>query len=117
MSNDILDLAELKERVQDDIELLLELLDIFTEDYKGKRVVLGKSLVSDNYEEVRNVAHSLRGASGNISAKSLREKLSTFEEMGAKNDTTGSDELLQALDKSYTELEGRIAEVKVELAG
>lgn len=116
MSLEILDVEELKERVQDDIELLLELLDIFVEDYVGKRQLLGEYLASDNYEEIRNVAHSLKGASGNISAQILREKLLIFEEMGAKNDVTGSEEVLKDLDEAYQGLLKRIDEVRTELA-
>ena len=112
MSDQVLDYEELKERVQNDEELLLELLDIFTEDYGPKREILGNAIVSDNYEDLRNVAHSLKGASGNISAKILREKLAVFEEMGAKNDTEGAEELLKELDVAYVDLAARIKEIK-----
>ena len=37
MAEDIIDLPDVLERVQDDKELLLELLDIFQEDFVSKR--------------------------------------------------------------------------------
>ena len=40
MSEEILDLKEVMERVQDDKELLLELFDIFITDYSEKRKLL-----------------------------------------------------------------------------
>ena len=97
MSEDILDLAEFKERVQDDTELLLELLDIFAESLKS-------------------TAHSLKGASGNISAKKLRELFLKIEEMGKAGNAAGAKELLPSLDEAYGELTKRFEEVKKELA-
>jgi len=117
MSNEeVLDLPEFLERVQDDKELLLELLDIFLEDYQGKRQQLTEALAGKNAEEVRNVAHSLKGASGNISAKPLRAVLVQIEEGAKKGDISGVPALLPELDKQFSRLVERIAVVRKELA-
>jgi len=44
MSEEIIDLKDVLERVQDDKELLDELLDIYQEDFVQKRQALGKPL-------------------------------------------------------------------------
>jgi HPt (histidine-containing phosphotransfer) domain-containing protein len=115
MSDQLLDLAEFKERVQDDIDLLLELLDIFTADYVGKRKALEEAVGKKDFEQLKSVAHSLKGASGNISAKNLREIFMKLEEMGKANDVSNANALLAQLDQAYVALEGRINEVKQEL--
>lgn len=115
MSEEILDLPELLERVQDDKELLLELLDIFKEDYKTKRKSLQEAIVKKDYDQVRGIAHSLKGASGNISAKEVRLVFLTLEEMGKKSDVTGAENILVDLDKKMTVLLKRFDEVKKQL--
>ena len=115
MSEEIIDLSEFMDRVQDDKELLVELLDIFMEDFEQKRKPLQEAVEKKDFEEVKNICHSLKGASGNISAKPLRETLLKIEEMGKNNDFTGVDDLLINMDKHYEDLTTRIATVKEEL--
>ncbi len=98
MSNEILDLNEFLERVQDDKELLLELIDIFSEDYAIKRKLLQEAVEQDNFEEIKSISHSLKGASGNISAITLRKIFLDFEEMGKASDLSGGKEKLADLD-------------------
>ena len=116
MSDDVLDLDEFKDRVQDDTELLLELLDIYTADFKEKRPKFDQILQSGNADELRSLAHSLKGASGNISAKLLRETFFQLEEKGKSGNISGADELLKVVDERYAALEERITSVKQELA-
>ena len=115
MSDQLLDLVEFKERVQDDIDLLLELLDIFVADYVGKRKALEEAVSKKDFDQLKSVAHSLKGASGNISAKNLREVLIKLEEMGKSNDLSSAGATLAQLDEAYQALEKRIDEVKQEL--
>lgn len=115
MGNDAIDLNEFLERVQDDKELLLELIDIFAEDYEGKRKLLGTAVEGKDYEEIKSIAHSLKGASGNISAKKLRMILLQFEEMGKAQDLSEVEEVLEALDKEYANVAERFESLKEEL--
>ncbi|HLF18284.1 MAG TPA: Hpt domain-containing protein [Candidatus Omnitrophota bacterium] len=115
MNDQLLDLDEFKERVQDDIDLLLELLDIFMADYVGKRAALGEAISKKDIDQLKSVAHSLKGASGNISAKSLREIFLQMEDMAKKNDLSPGNDLLAKLDETYTALTKRIETVKQEL--
>lgn len=114
MNEKVLDLNEFLERVQDDKELLLELLDIFLEDYQLKRDLLQKAIDNKDFDEVRNLGHSLKGASGNISAKGLREVLMQIEEMGKNGNIDGIDELVKAMDSNFSELEVEIGNLKKE---
>ena len=115
MGNDPVDLNEFLERVQDDKELLLELIDIFAEDYAGKRTLLGEAVEKKDYEEIKGISHSLKGASGNISAKKLRLILLQFEEMGRAQDLSGANEVIDALDKEYAAVAICFESLKEEL--
>ena len=117
MSEDILDLNEFLERVQNDQDLLLELLDIFVADFQEKRVLLAEAIEKKDYEQIRGIAHSLKGASGNISAKVVRQTFIKLEDMGKRGDMTGAAELLSALDQQFKDFLVRISTVKNELKG
>ena len=116
MNEDIIDLPEFLERVQDDKELLLELLDIYSADYLEKRKALTDALVKKDFEQIRNIAHSLKGASGNISAKPIRAIFSILEEKGKKDELTGVEPLLKDLDRLFAELTNHIPQLKQKLS-
>ncbi len=115
MSDDILDVPEFMERVQDDKDLLRELLDIFMEDYAQKRKNLGEAIMAKDFESIRSIGHSVKGASGNISAKRVREICMQLENKGKDQDGEGLEDLLASLDKEYEQLKERIAVVQQEL--
>ncbi len=62
MHKNVIDLDDVLERVQDYWDLLMELFDIFQEDYKDKLSQLQKLVGEQNFVQIRNVAHSLKGA-------------------------------------------------------
>lgn len=115
MADDVLDLPEFLERVQDDKELLLELFDIFIEDFKLKRVQLTQAIEQKNFAQIRAIAHSLKGSTGNISAKLLRLTCIKLEELGQANSLAGIQDQLITLDKQFQDLVNRIVIVKKEL--
>ncbi|MCD4779155.1 MAG: Hpt domain-containing protein [Candidatus Omnitrophica bacterium] len=117
MSEIIIDVPELMERVQDDKELILELFDIFLEDYEKRRVTLEGAVKENNFDEIGAVSHSLKGAAGNISAKPLRMVLMELENKGKANDLNGVPELISAMDEAIVLLKQRIGELRVELSG
>ncbi|MCA9404134.1 MAG: Hpt domain-containing protein [Candidatus Omnitrophica bacterium] len=115
MSDEIIDVPEFLDRVMEDKDLLKELLDIFSADYVQKRQDLGKAVETKDFETIRSVAHSLKGASGNISAKPLREVCVILEKKGKESDGEGLEALLIDLDKQYAALEERMKTLKEEL--
>lgn len=112
MNGDVLNLDEFLERVQDDTELLLELLDIFVDDFKAKRLVLSEAVKNNDLDTIASIAHSLKGASGNISAKRIRENALTMEQMAKSGDISNISELLATLDKEFDLLQENIKQVK-----
>ena len=107
-----IDLADVLERVQDDWELLLELLDIFDQDFSAKRSVLAQMVMENNFDKVRDIAHSLKGASGNISAKPLFHSFYQLEKMGESRDLTRAGEVLKSIDAQIVELKASVVQLK-----
>lgn len=112
MRKDVFDLDDVLERVQDDWELLLELLDIFEEDYKDKRAQLSQEISKNDFEQIRNIAHSLKGASGNISAVGLHAFFLEMEQAAVNKDMNSIQMILVKLDNHYPELLKSFAEVR-----
>ncbi len=112
MSEQVIDLDEFLERVQEDKELLLELLDIFQDDFATKRKMLGEAVESNDLEQIKNISHSLKGASGNISAKPLREVFVKFEDMGRIGDLKEAGDVLAVLDKESEALFNHMDELR-----
>ena len=115
MSDDILDLPELMERVQEDTDLILELFDIYTTDFVAKRKALEEAIKKNQVETLRSVAHSLKGSSGNISAKKLHGLFYKLEDMGKKGAVTGAQDILKEVDTQYEALKVRMGEIQKEL--
>ena len=114
MSEEILDLIEVMDRVQDDKELLLELFDIFIIDYSEKRKLLEKAVAANDVDQVMSISHSLKGASGNISAKSMRETFLKLEMMGKSGSLSEAKASLGLLDQQFGDLQNRINQVRIE---
>jgi len=116
MSDDVIELEEVMERVQDDKELLLELLDIFQEDYREKRIKMDKLIQKQGFEELKNIAHSLKGASSNISAKKIFVTFAKLEDVAEKGNVEEIRQLIAQIDRQYEELSQSIKKLKVDLS-
>ena len=114
MSEEILDLKEVMERVQDDKELLLELFDIFIADYSEKRQLLEKAVAANDVTQVVSIGHSLKGATGNISAKSMRATFAALESMGKSGSLANAQESLALLDQQFGDLQTRMNQIRIE---
>ena len=110
--SDMIDLPDVLERVQDDKELLLELLDIFQEDFVGKRKALTQALQEKDAQKIKELAHSIKGASGNISAKAMHANCLKIEQMARENNLTQIESLLLDLNGQFEALKENIVKLK-----
>ena len=114
MSEEVIDLPEVMERVQDDKELLLELFEIFTKDYDQKIQVLRSALTEKNFEVIKDVVHSIKGAAGNISAKAVHATCLNIEKLSAEQNISAIESTVPVLDGNFKILQSRMAEIKKE---
>jgi len=112
MDKNVIDVDEAMERVQDDKELFLELLDIFQGDYEEKRPGLMESVKSNNADQIRDVAHSIKGAAGNISAKQIQSCCAEIELLAEKNELDNIQQKIDGLQGAYEKLKVEISEIK-----
>ncbi len=112
MSKEILDVDGFMERVQNDKELFLELLDIFISDFQPKRQALQEAIKKKDSQTVEHVAHFLKGSCGNISAESLRVIFHDLEARGRENNIEGIEHYLDDIDQKFEELMKFIGELR-----
>ena len=117
MADDIIDLPDVLERVQDDKELLLELLDIFQEDFIAKRQILFDAIEQNDFVKIKEVAHSMKGASGNISAKRMYATCMDLEQLAKAGNPVGMAELLKKIDGQFEEIKANAIKLKQQFAG
>ena len=106
MNEEIIDLNDVLERVQGDKELLGELLDIYQEDFELKRQALKVAIAAKDILKIKEIAHSMKGSSGNISAKPMYAACLKMEKLALENKM---DELQQLT----LEIDGYFERIKV----
>ena len=115
MTAEVLNLDEALERVMDDQDFLKELFKIFQEDYLSKRQQIEELFTERNFGELQNIAHSLKGASSNISAIKINLSFSLLEQIARSAEVDEIQELLDTIDQQYEELRAHIDRIVVEM--
>jgi HPt (histidine-containing phosphotransfer) domain-containing protein len=78
-TSNIINKAELLERVDNDFELLQELLSVFVEDIPQQLKELEESINDSDCERIRALIHRLKGAVGNLAAEDAYELAAKME--------------------------------------
>ena len=112
MSEEAIDLKEALERIQDDKDLLLELFEIYCEDHATKMGELRTAVSKNDVEQIKRIAHSLKGASGNISAKKLHVAFLGLEQQAKGNDLVRASQTIAEIDRIYDEAKASMAKIK-----
>jgi PAS domain S-box-containing protein len=98
---------ELLERIDDDLSLLSELLELFRSDYPGQIQALRQAIATNDAPTLESVGHALKGSLANLAAPAASKIAAEIETMGR------SGEIALAAKKT-SDLEAELARV-VEL--
>lgn len=110
----IVDLPQLLERIQQDHHLLGELLNLFLHDYQSKRERLHQAVREHDIGQIKNIAHSLRGASANIAARALEELFAQLEDCADQNLLEDQSQgILLKIEEAFKEFEGYLKGLKL----
>lgn len=93
----IIDRDEVLDRVDGDMELLAEMVEIFLEDCPGLLTGIQKAIESQDVEALEYSAHTLKGAVGNFAAVGAFEAAFKLEEMGRTSNIIGANEAYMTL--------------------
>jgi HPt (histidine-containing phosphotransfer) domain-containing protein len=109
MNSEPIDFPSVLERVGDDKEFLDSLLDMFSEDFVEKSGRLREAVSGRDFSAVREIGHSLKGASANLSLLPLQEACFQMEKAGRDKDPRLAEEALVTMDKEFGRLKEFLA--------
>ena len=115
--DDIIDLKEVMERVQDDRELLMELIQIFLDDCPPKITALRKAADEKNFVQIADLAHAMKGSSGNLAAKKISGIFLQIEQLGRQQKTENINGLLDQVERYLGDVRVYLGKLKNEKPG
>jgi len=92
------DWQQLRQLAGGDTEFETELLNIFLVDAEASLRQLEQAIASKSIEAIEDIAHSLRGASANVGAKSLADVALQLEQTARNGEMTDARTLLQQMN-------------------
>jgi|Deesub1362B_J571_1020462.scaffolds.fasta_scaffold00001_400 HPt (histidine-containing phosphotransfer) domain-containing protein len=101
LSPSLFDLNSALERTGGDEAFLRELLVLYNDEFKTKLPELKSAWKAKNYQEIKEISHSLKGASANLSLLSLQKICWELEQAGKDEDEDKIKSLLTKLEKEY----------------
>ena len=98
------DRAQALAGVDDDLELLRELVELFLEDCPAMLEEVGQAVAAGDTEALYRSAHTLKGSVGVIAAPVVSELAFQLEQMGRSGDLSTSAGSFAALDAEVARL-------------
>jgi CheY-like chemotaxis protein len=81
-----IDLPSVMERIGGDESFLMDLFDIYVEDFIEKYTKLRQAIEQSDFVAIKEIGHSLRGSSGNLSLIGLHQTSEDIELSGKEED-------------------------------
>ena len=91
----IFDYKEVCDRFMEEKELVKEVLLVYLQKTEKDIEKLASCIKINNFEEIRFIAHAIKGGSLNISAKNIGETAFNIEKEAKENSTTGVEKYFE----------------------
>ncbi len=104
MADKLLDYNDALERWGGDEEFLNELLEELLGQVDENLTQIEKALKSQDYENLKSLAHSLKGASANLNVTRMAAHFKELENRGNEQNIAGADDLLERVKVDRDEL-------------
>ena len=100
----LIDMDSVLERIGGDESFFQELLDIYIEDFLEKCIHLEKAIAQSDFNNIKEIGHSLKGSSGNLSLTLLHETAYNIELSGRENDIERAKLMFNRLQEEFKKL-------------
>jgi two-component system, sensor histidine kinase and response regulator len=85
-----------------DADLLSELSTMFLDDASSRLAALRETVEGGDAKAVEQIAHALKGSSGNMGAKRMAKICAELEYVGASGDLSYAPEVLGRLEEEFS---------------
>ncbi len=106
----------LLERVEHDMDLLLELTDLFLDDSPRLLAEMRAALLAGDTEALRIAAHTLKGSAGNFEARNTVAAARRVEKAAIDHDLVAAALALKVLGETLMELQTALGDLKLQPA-
>lgn len=96
---EVFNLAEALERVEGDLDLLKEMVDLFLEECPRMLTKIEDAMAANNAQALQNASHTLKGAVSNFAASAATAASFALEKMGREQNLTDSAATLSMLKR------------------
>ncbi len=114
IQSQVLDIKDGMERLGDSMDFYLRLASFFSKHFTNVAKDLRELMDKDSFNEARLLAHSLNGASANISALKVRQLAMSMEKALEKNETGAAYSILDDLDVALSEVFSAVHKLEIE---
>jgi len=104
-SEDMFDLSPVLAKFGDDMEFYCELVEVFIKDTPEQINALEYSLKNRNAKDVENLAHKLKGSSGNFGINRLYELFAKLQELGKEQRLDEASRVFSQATAVYEQVE------------
>ena len=112
-----IDLHSALERIGGDESLLHELIEIYIEDFLEKHDLLKQAIEHGDFNTIKEIGHSLKGSSGNLSLTNLHETFYQIEMSGREEDIERARYFFHVLNKEFQKLRDFFPKQKTQFSG
>lgn len=104
MEEKLFDFEVALDRLGGDREFLFELLDEMNNLMDPTLEKLQTAVKNSDYEQLRSVAHGMKGASSNLAVDRMSEYFKKLEDLGVSQSVNGAEDIIIKIKKSHEEL-------------
>ena len=97
-----------------DKEVIVEIIDLFFEEYPERIESLKNAIRQKNYDELKSTAHGLKGVISHFHAEDARALAKSLEDMGANQDMTEAEPTFNKLKEKTSNMLEELKEIKKE---
>ncbi|MCK4412517.1 MAG: response regulator [Candidatus Eisenbacteria sp.] len=111
-----IDFVELRERIDGDDELLRALVEVFLTESANLQERIIVAFEQGDASALREAAHGLKGALGNLAAHDAAAAAARLERLAAEGDLEPAREARDALERELTRLRGALLDLELDRA-
>jgi signal transduction histidine kinase/CheY-like chemotaxis protein len=115
-TTDVFDIAALRARVEDDLELLSEMIDLYLSSSPLLMSEIESAVALRDPDKIKRAAHTLKGVFKNMAAATCAEAASQLETVGKTGKVERADQCLATLKGEFQQLHTILTEVAMGVA-